>query len=488
MDTKKKCMVWVGVLIGLVTSAWAFTPLGPFKPWQVVALGYNLPGDIGAPMTLSEAFRWNVPTVYYAFDASFIKYFGKDGIAAVEKAVAILNDLPPASQITNDSSHLYIRGQVVPLQAKHINFQAQAADCPLLDLKSYSLKLMIEELGLAEAERYIWTLRGRNTTTAGGVTTTNYTTVHLNYDPITLQPSSKVNENIYAYTIDDPILPQNYADAREIQLIGTQLGRSVAGAFIGPGEYFSGLTHDDVGGLRFLFSPNNLVGEGVLANVAQGRPVSSRFLSPWVPFGTLSNLFGNTNINFPTIPGFTNIIGTNLTNFVVQALRPGVDKVTFVRANYDSLLGINFVTVTNQFIDRYLSNSVPRSQPLQRAILQPDFLFASADLGLLPNSINPVLITRSDTANWVNNDAINGIAGDGGPGIISGPVVISFSSLLPFFQESSPVGPFLDENSSLFLSVCWGSFDQSTNAPIVYPKFLNLTIEDLSTLASGGGN
>ena len=61
-------------------------------------LGYAQPGDIGGPMNLGQEYRWNVPVLTYAFDQSFLDYFGSGGVAAVESAIGILNSLPPVSK------------------------------------------------------------------------------------------------------------------------------------------------------------------------------------------------------------------------------------------------------------------------------------------------------------------------------------------------------------------------------------------------------
>src|SRR6266446_3010274 len=202
------------LVLGAVPIGLAFSLLGPFKAYQVQGLGYNLPGDIGGPMTLGEGYRWNLPTITCACDQSFIDYFGSNGIAAVDAAVKILNDLPPFSQITNDSSSLYINGLRVPTDNAHVKYEAQALG--LADLKSTALILLLEELGLAEPERWVWALRGRATVTVNGVTFTNYSTIKLNYDPITRQSSSYVNGALYTYTIEDPIGRLMYADAIEL--------------------------------------------------------------------------------------------------------------------------------------------------------------------------------------------------------------------------------------------------------------------------------
>ena len=107
-----KRLLCIGLLLGFAGGASAFSLLGPFKVdasvqglnWQArgfggrpAGLGYNLAGDIGGPMLPTEAYRWNIPTITYAFDYSFLRYFGPEGVNAVEQAIGILNALPPAS-------------------------------------------------------------------------------------------------------------------------------------------------------------------------------------------------------------------------------------------------------------------------------------------------------------------------------------------------------------------------------------------------------
>src|SRR5216683_915814 len=192
----------------------AFSLLGPFKTYQVQGIGYNLPGDLGGPMTLSEGYRWNVRTVTYALDQSFIEYFGSNGIAAIDAAMKIFNDLPDYNQITNDGSSLYIRGQRIPTDTKRTKYEAQALG--LIDVKSSVLPLILEEVGLAAAERWIFALRARTVTTVNGVTRTNYSVVKENFDPITLQSSSYVDGVLYTYTVQEFMGPPvDFADAIE---------------------------------------------------------------------------------------------------------------------------------------------------------------------------------------------------------------------------------------------------------------------------------
>ena len=106
----------------------AFSLLGPLADWMQVTNGFRKPGDVGGPMVIGEEYRWNVPVVTYAFDQSFLNFFGSNGVAAVESAIAILNSLPPASQI-NPGNY--------PSVAIGENFKAEAEG--LRDLKSQTL-------------------------------------------------------------------------------------------------------------------------------------------------------------------------------------------------------------------------------------------------------------------------------------------------------------------------------------------------------------
>src|SRR6185503_15818167 len=119
--------------------AHAFALLGPLDAyanlpgnsanWPIPRIGYNVFNtDIGVPVNLGEEYRWHKPTVTYAFDQSFLNYFGQQGVEAVEAAVKVLNDLPAASDM-----NLY----AFPLENKRLNGTAQQLG--VLDLKSTTL-------------------------------------------------------------------------------------------------------------------------------------------------------------------------------------------------------------------------------------------------------------------------------------------------------------------------------------------------------------
>jgi hypothetical protein len=143
------CFAVVCLAFGLAApDARAFALLGPVQPWMQTTNGVIYPGDIGGPMCISNEYRWNVPVVTYGFDQSFMDYFGTNGVAAVESAIQILNNLRPASQIVLTN---------YPFDSQQLNFEARAQS--LYDLKSQTLKLLLEQLGLGYPARNVFVLK-----------------------------------------------------------------------------------------------------------------------------------------------------------------------------------------------------------------------------------------------------------------------------------------------------------------------------------------
>ena len=139
----------LAALVVASERASAFSLLGPYaiaggNVWQVERIGYNLPGDTGGPMSAAagEEYRWNTPHIFYAYDASFLNFFGSRGVEEVEKAIKILNDLPSASRLNVDD---------YPMTAERVNFRAAALG--IADLKSWTLSTLLEEMGLASPNR-----------------------------------------------------------------------------------------------------------------------------------------------------------------------------------------------------------------------------------------------------------------------------------------------------------------------------------------------
>jgi hypothetical protein len=370
----------------------------------------------------------------------------------------------------------------------------------MVDVKSWALRNLVEEMGLAEPERWCFGIRGRRVL-PGNIP--QYSVVKMNYDPITLQPTNRVNEATYSYIGIEPLLPGNYADALEFavdpfapnysSVAGMGTGQVLAAPLF-QGVYFDALSHDDVGGLRWLLSPNNIAVEVLLpgslagSGISAGGGAGSTAGSTWAPAVNLTNSAGtgvwNPVVILTNVPGVTNLPpGTTITNDLstVPLIRPGVDKIQFQRVAFDSLLGNTFTPITVRWTDRFFSGGRFVSQAVARTVNQPDIVFRAGDPGLAAGCA-PALSDRTTTAGWTNMAAFNGRQDAlGGPGIVVPPIEILFSDLLPFFitingEVEPPPNTLL---GPLFSNYVWGSFDGSTNPPIVYPQRLNLTPQEL---------
>ncbi|HZQ46760.1 MAG TPA: hypothetical protein VFC07_07115, partial [Verrucomicrobiae bacterium] len=172
-----------------VQSVRGFALYGPInEAYQVNTIGYNESGraaafediggiaDGGAPKNIGQGYRWNVPTVFYTYDATFLGFFGSNGVAAVDAAYSVLNSLTNVSSYSSNLSEW-------PLNSSQYNYTAQNLN--LIDLKSATLTLMMEQLGLAQPDRWTWCLHDRNLPAGASCPNYVYTVIQRNYDPVT---------------------------------------------------------------------------------------------------------------------------------------------------------------------------------------------------------------------------------------------------------------------------------------------------------------
>ena len=168
-----KRFLWIGLLASCLQTASAFSLLGPdsyYSPapqgdlWQIVEIGYsegvdNVPPYITdtapyGPKNLGEGYRRNTPVMYYTIDPTFANYFGSNGEVAVQQAFDILNSLTNVDSYSANLSEF-------PLNSQSENYTAYGLG--LQDVKSVTLSLLMEQLGLTDAIRYTWTLHERAT-------------------------------------------------------------------------------------------------------------------------------------------------------------------------------------------------------------------------------------------------------------------------------------------------------------------------------------
>ncbi len=671
-----KRFLWLGLLAGGLQASFGFSLLGPVnEAYQVNVIGYNLTGDIGAPKNLAQEYRRNTPVMYYTCDGNFWDYFGARGVEEIDKAFAVFNALPPVSQMSADLSEY-------PLAARRTNYKAESLG--LLDLKSWTLWMITEQLGLAEPDRYIWALHDRylqpNTQCPQGEV---YLVIKRNFDPVIgtsldqLKPTSYVNGTLYSYQLVElcnaPLPPQAWcqpvpvdAEADIYTAIAAGFGFNDLFTFSPYGAFFTGLTRDDVGGLRYLLRTNNMNIESagtntftlITNNVPQlittsnltllasaaltndAGPLQALFPNvvilatsnyfvnvnvtnftayftnfPWDPIGTAPHLAFVTNITptvqtrfvhtfgnllgmypsasgwitvpIPTLPespngqelvaveissvaisnapwapvGSTNvltntfsttyltnaivgeyiiaptnaceigIVRSQLTNWIAYtnviisatnnfaatnnlgttnatvlfyqeqlityftnhtfviypvicdtnniALRQGIERIRFIRRDYDSLLTRFFNPITNEYVLNSVTNGQVVPHSVRRVVTTPDILITAQDLSAGPDQRPFTPAFRRN----INFNAANAYPGLAGPGTIDPGTTFVYNNVGPLYENLGLLNTnaFLTELDQIPLYL-WGSYDGTTNSPVVYPNDASITDMELQVL------
>lgn len=332
----------VGLSLAVAAQlASAFSMLGPGEDWQAITMGYqkfhyiSLPasgwaihGDDFAwhPQNKGEEFRWNTKVLYYACDQSFLDYFGANGVAAVDAAVAVFNSLPNASDADLNA---------FPLEASRINYTASALH--LYDLKSTVMELLIERLGLIDPERWTWCIRARVLPPTLSCPQFDFAVVQRNFDPLTGEPSRYVNGTLFTYEIEQVCDPYDFGDAVEFLVDPNAEASARYSALATPklslpdetfyGWFHTGLTRDDMGGLRHLYATNNVNIEGGGTNavtyVVDTSTTNLLFMSnlTFLASQAVTNNAAALQALFPglsiasSIPVFTNVFVTNITAY-----------------------------------------------------------------------------------------------------------------------------------------------------------------------------
>jgi hypothetical protein len=281
-----KKVLWMGLLAFGWQTAFGFALVGsvansPEDSFQITEIGYNPMSGLGPPFfgdtmlsgpkNLGEGYRLNTPVLYYTFDPSFA-YFGSTGEAAVQQAFDMMNSLTNVDSYSPNLTEF-------PLNSESVNYSA--ATWGLRDLKSTTLALLLEQMGLADSVRYTWALidrynpPGSTCTPPGPAIGYDYEVIQRNYYYLNssltnLQYSAYVNNELFSYFIyddcDEPGASPPTADALEVPADPLNMAVPVAsglGEYVLPvGSFYTGLTRDDMAGLRYLLSSNNIFAPG----------------------------------------------------------------------------------------------------------------------------------------------------------------------------------------------------------------------------------
>jgi len=449
----------------MAQHACAFTLWGPIETWQTPDLDYSNPaGSIryyyhfvepglddhenGGPKNFGEGSRLTTPILTYVFDDTFSEYFGAQGIAAVDAAMQVLNALPSGSS-ANLANFLTEGNQP-------INFTALALE--LQDLKSTVLFLMAEHMGLM-GETHVWDLGARALEPGGPACDYRYAVLNRNYDPVTYNPSSYVNGRQFTYYIWDGCsigvdvgateeLPLD-VDAPRYTAVATGNGLAIGG-------YYLNFSRDDMGGLQYLYNKSNYAFQGLDSN------------SVVEPFGNSTWEAVNTTNAITGISNFFGVVG-------------GVEKITFMKVQFDSVLGTAFTPVTYHYTIPSITNSRLSQLSVTRTVTTPDILFTAAFLLTPGPPITDTTLSRSGTF------VVTTYVSPGGgvtPSTINPAELIVLNNAGPIYYDINPL--FLDLlNPAEFPIFNWGSFDGSTNPPIVYPNGASLAELEEQVLEGG---
>lgn len=434
----------------------AFTLSGPALPHHTEVFGYGRLGTsltrAGAitigPSNLGEEYRINVPNIYYAIDSSFLDYFGARGAEEVDKAIHHFNVLTNFSAMSENLTEF-------PVDSTRENFRAGSLQ--LTDLKSFLMTTIINQMGLITPELNVRGVQSRVLPPGAECPNYNFFIIQRNFDPVSWEPSSYVNGTLYTMSmlIQCPPAPDfSYVTAVPVDPLAFTF-RSVAGFNYQDGTYLSGLTRDDVGGLRYLYRRNNFNMEQLPPDVLLGSGGGGG--SPWTPVD----------------PNVTNQPAGDTT-----ALRAGVDKIRFEKRSYDSLLGNFFIGLTNNFSVQIVTNGALVTQTFSRAVLQPDLVFRAGNLDVDVGgpTWNIIQTTDPNFTSVVTDQWLNG-PGSLVVGSSAGSISITVQKIGPLFSASFP--NFINE-ATLTPLFRWGSFDGTTNEPVVYPS--GASIKELERL------
>ena len=378
---KLKALLTAAALFAGGSSVFGFVMIGPVMPEEQQSgnISFNITDDLGGPKDIKNFYRWNMPYLTYSFDLSFVQYFGIDGMEAVHEAFEVVNDFfePRDNSYSGVSEMDFARdGFRSNYNTAWVNTTAQNQQ--IIDLKSLVLGMVVNQLGVGNPHRYSFTIRNISTNTTASQW--NFNVRLRNFDPITWQPTDKINGVTYSYRLIHNFTPQAGGaitvpanPIMDMEEFTTDTSgnawssvSSITDAFYGNtaiywtdsptlfnfGVYYSGLnsmggqyqprhalTYDDAGALKYLYRTNNFVHEDLSQIINLVTP--PQFLS-----GRVANNFLNQNNNFigTTAPSarpprtFPRRFGTTPLSFPTTSPFRGIPIIGGVAPNRTALM------------------------------------------------------------------------------------------------------------------------------------------------------
>jgi hypothetical protein len=304
----------------------------------------------------------------------------------------------------------------------------------------------------------------------------DYVVITRNFDPVSYTPSDYVNGTLLTYQIGE-LCDIPAGDAMEqVSQVGLPPFSSVATReALQVGGYYLRITRDDMGGLKYLYNKRRYVNEGFDASVIVNP--SAAGTSAYSPISLSATNSGDVGGTFSGLMG-------------------GVEKITFVKTPYDGQLGDTFTPRTYHYtVPMYNTNGSLISVPFTRTVTAPDIIFTAGDLtfpgpdpyqvtlernspGAAPNVFN--FITYGDAV----SQGVNAVT----PSVISPQLIVTLNNSGQVYYNGDSSGADLnDQATSPELGFIWGSFNGSTNAPIVFPTGASIAAVEAAVLGGAGG-
>ncbi|MBL69781.1 MAG: hypothetical protein CMO74_15280 [Verrucomicrobiales bacterium] len=451
-------------LLGVPWLGRGFVLMGPPDPREAnppSGHNFNYTAEFGGPKDIRRFFRWNIPQLVYSFDASFVTYFGLEGLAAVQESFDVINDFFHNEDYSGMSGLDLARHGFAGNHATYWE-NTTARNRQIIDIRSLALGMLVNQLGLGNPHRHAFSITGVRTNQTSSRLI--FSVLQRNYDPVTHEETNIVNGVKYSYrlvhdaaTNSVGTLPAfTIADMEEFTTDTSAAAWSsvaaIPDAFYGStalywtdtptrfnfGVYYDGanamggqyqprhaLTYDDAGGLKYLYASNNFSFEDLDLSVTLVEP--AQFLAPsdarhfpnanggiLPAFPRGATLSGSRPFNFPLtsrlrgmpILGYPGTTATNVV-LVARAMRPGVDRIQFHYRPFDSLLGTFFIETNYIWTDTFVSTNANNVGGLRQTASGASAHFLPSTHQLFTQKIGrtvniPDILIMADDVGWTN--------------------------------------------------------------------------------------
>ena len=226
------------------------------------------------------------------------------------------------------------------------------------------------------------------------------------------------------------------------------------------------LVNDQITG-EFIILPTNVCDISIIGALLTNTIFTTNIIATATNNNLGSNIFGPVSFEQDAITVSTThdlvvyFVSCTTTN---ATLREGMERINFVRASFDSLLGRFFQPITNDYTLIEITNSVAVTNHFRRVVTRPDLLYNAADPGPPFTGTETAFRTVTD-GNFRTNFNNAGLAG---PGNIEPNMTFTFNKAGPViinvFGSTNTILLGLTESTGT-TNYVWGSYDGAPTRP-----------------------